>query len=220
MSLLKILYIESDPHLAAQVLERFNPPSGMPEELIHKRNKQLAEKDKYQYFFHFAPSFQDAMDMLLLHNFDPVGRRRGLKPFDTVFVEVRRKSKLDRYSYLDFLKRINAIGLQRLGLSGGLLGHGAEIDCALREQIANLGVRYYIPKPFSFDRLGSTLKEYSFYAQGSHYIIIEERDGEGEASPGRRLLRFYNIDGKFEAVQLSTMYASQEASPLDDKVLR
>ncbi|MEY3826734.1 MAG: hypothetical protein RLZZ148_1551, partial [Cyanobacteriota bacterium] len=34
MSLLRILYIESDPHLASQMLENFNPPSGMPEELI------------------------------------------------------------------------------------------------------------------------------------------------------------------------------------------
>jgi hypothetical protein len=220
MSLLRILYIDSDPHLASQVLEYFNPPSGMPEELILRRNKELPEKDKYEYFFHFVPTFERALEVLLLHNFDPVGKARGLEPFDTIFVEVRRKNKLDKYSWQDFLKRVNSIGLNLLGLTQGFLGYGPEIDGSVREQLANLGVRYYLSKPFSFERLRSILKEYSFHARGSHYIKVEEREKEDNPLVRRRVLRFYNIEGKLEAVELSQIYASQEQRELDYKISR
>jgi hypothetical protein len=214
MSLLRILYIESDPHLASQMLENFNPPSGMPEELIARRNKELPDKDKYEYFFHFVPTYETALEILVRHNFDPIGKEKGLLPFNTIFIEVRRKNKLDKYSWIDFLKKVNSIGVERLALTQGFLAHGPEIDGSVREQLANLGVRYYFPKPFGFDRIRSSLKEYCFYSKGSHYTTIESREKPENTSLKRRVLRFYNIEGKLEAVELSPIYASQEQSDL------
>jgi hypothetical protein len=209
MQLLQILYTESDTMLASQILEHFNPPTGMPLELLEKRNKHLPEKDKYKYNFHFCSNFTETLNKLVLHNFDPLGREIGLKPFDTVFLEVRRKSKLDRYSWSDFLHCLSSIGLERLQLTRGLIAHGPEIDLETREILANHGVRYYLPKPFPLDKLRLTLKNYEFYSAGSHYIKIEEREKSEDSAIKRRVLRFYNFDGKLEALELSAAYPSQ-----------
>jgi hypothetical protein len=205
--LFHVLYVESDPLIAAEVLKHFNPPKNMPFELIKKLNKKSAAKERYDFLFTYTGDYRSALRSLLDHNFDPLQKQRGLIPFDTILFEVKGRINTPKFSWLDFIAEVSQFGIARLGLTNGFLAFGAQTSESVKDLLMNYGVRKLIKKPFTVEELRQQLVEYLEVLEGSKYLYVEERPDTRQENQEviRRVVRFVNSKGKATGIHLASL---------------
>lgn len=204
--LFHVLYVDSDPLMAVEVLKRFNPPQNMSAELIKKLNKKAEEEEQYHFLFSHTSNYKEALRLLLDHNFDPLQKKRGLRPFDTIFFEVKGRTNTEKFGWVDFLANISQLGIHRLGLTNGFLAFGSIGSPANLDILMNYRVCKFIKKPFSLDELNQYFQDYLKILKGSKMLWIEERpETKGEKEVTRRIARFHNPKGKLTSIELASL---------------
>lgn len=206
-----ILYVDSDPLSATQLLQYFNPPKFMSvalTKLSGKHQQKASKESKHSFIFIHCPTYRKALQILLSRNGDPhpLAQKKAKPPIYTVFFEVNRKIRTatEKYNWLDFIQDIHQLGIHRLGLSNGFLAFGSQASEAVMEQLMFYGVRKFLKKPFTMEELHSFLVSYVNANTGSSAFYIDERKEASEAGRliTRRSLRYYDLDGKLGSVDL------------------
>jgi hypothetical protein len=214
-----ILYVDSDPLNATQLLQHFNPPKFMSAHLTKlsgKHQPKTAKEPKHSFIFIHCPTYRKALQILLSRNGDPhpLAKKKAKPPIYTVFFEVNRRIRTatEKYNWLDFLQDIHQLGIHRLGLTNGFLAFGSQASEAVMEKLMFYGVRKFLKKPFAMDELKSALVSYVNTNAGSSAFYIEERK-EAEAAGRlitRRSVRYYARDGKLGSVDLPYIEEERE----------
>jgi hypothetical protein len=206
-----ILYVDSDPLSATQLVQHFNPPKFMSAQLSQLSDKPArknAKEPKHKFVFIHCPTYRKALQILLSRNGDPhpLAKKKAKPPIYTIFFEVNRKIKTstEKYNWLNFLQDIHQLGIHRLNLNNGFLAFGYQASDAFMEQLMFYGVRKFLKKPFSMEDLNTVLDSYVNTNRGSSTFYIDERKEESE--PGklvtRRSARYYDLNGKLGSVDL------------------
>lgn len=214
--LFHILYVDSDPLTAGQVLMHFNPPKNMPIKLLNKLNKKLNKEEQYNFLFTYCDDYKEALRRLLDHNYDPLQKQRGITPFDTILFEIKVRSEPGKYSWLDFIGDVSQFGIHRLGLSSGFLAFGSLASEATKDTLMSYGVRAFIKKPFTTEQLGIHLRQYLETLEGSRIFYVEERNATLDTGQEitRRVLRYINARGRTTGIHLASLEKERKKKTL------
>ncbi|MEL4897431.1 hypothetical protein [Crocosphaera sp. Alani8] len=197
MKRIKILYVDTNPENAIQVLKYFNPPQYLPP------NFQTRTSDPYEFVFIHCPSYEIGLKNLVTYNLDPLAKDRNLIPFDTIFFETKKRVAPDVYSWQKFLVDVSRLGIlpDRLHLPYGLIAFGHQGGEPIKDYLMNHGVRKLIKKPFDLEELKQTLTEYFNTVFGSPRCNYENRKPD-ELGVIRRYIRYENTEGSFVGIPL------------------
>jgi hypothetical protein len=204
---IQILYVDSNLTTAGQILKYFNPPQYMTTELSQ------ASSESYQFTFIHCRTYEIALRTLAAHNLDPLSKKRGLQPFDTIFFEIKKRVSPDKYSWINFLSDIAQLGVlpDRLNLPFGLLAFGNQASEAIKDQLMIFGVRKFVKKPFELEELKQLLNDYFNTIYGSTRFYLEERK-EAQTGITRRLIRYQNHAGSFAGIHLPYLREEKDGS--------
>ncbi|EAZ87978.1 hypothetical protein [Crocosphaera chwakensis] len=197
MKRIKILYVDTNPETAIQILKYFNPPQYLPRQFQTKTN------DPYKFVFIHCPSYEIALKNLVTYNLDPLAKDRKLIPFDTIFFETKKRVSPDVYSWQKFISDVAKLGIlpDRLNLPYGFIAFGNQGGEQIKDYLMNYGVRRFIKKPFDLEEVKQTLIEYFNIIFGSDRLHIDERK-ETETGLIRRYIRYDNTDGVYAGIKL------------------
>lgn len=208
MKQIRILYVDSDLNAAGQLLRHFNPPQYLTPELAERSGS----KDRsYQFIFFHCRTYEIALRTLVAHNADPLAKKRGFLPFDTILLETKKRIDSQKYSWLNFLEDISQLGVlpERLNLPYGLLAFGSQSSEAIKDQLMYFGVRQFIKKPFSLEDIETTLQAYFDTIFGSSRFYLEERP-EPDSGIIRRVIRYFNRSGSLTGIHLPYLQEEKE----------
>ncbi|ACK73713.1 hypothetical protein PCC7424_5637 (plasmid) [Gloeothece citriformis PCC 7424] len=206
MELFYILLIDSDPVLAGQIVEYFNPPMFYASDLVTSKNKAGNKTKPYQFVFIYCRTFKKALQTLIAHNGDPYAKERNLPCIDTILFEIKEntRGRKEKFSYWEFLQEIHQLGMQRLKLKG-LLAQSPFFSESLKDELTWYGVRGFLRKPFTLEQLEEYLQKFSHLVNGSTTFFIEPRSKATSVSHQtqiQRVLRYYNRFNKLAGISL------------------
>lgn len=197
MKRIKILYVDTNPETAIQVLKYFNAPLYLPSHLRSKTD------EPYEFIFIHCPSYEIALKNLVTYNLDPLAKDRKLTPFDTIFFETKKRVAPNVYSWQKFIGDVAKLGTMpdRLHLPYGFIAFGNQGGETIKDYLMTYGVRKFIKKPFDLEELKQTLIEYFDIIFGSNRLHIEQRK-EDETGLIRRYIRYDNTENVFASIKL------------------
>jgi hypothetical protein len=202
--LLRILYIEKDELLAGEIVKYFNPPIGISMEVIMGGLKP-------KFLLIHASDYNQALQVLMNYNADPLNED---PPLNTIFLDLDSESankNLDCISFLREVQQLNAWlpkeNRARLGLMFGFMATGLLSSYEKHQQeLTNLGVRSFLPKPYTIEELEAFLTQYYQSIMGSQFFFLENQKPRSLADGStieRRIIRYTTSEGKRGTIPLT-----------------